>query len=100
MAKFAMSMPDRVIATWSPAKTELQGSSSRERVFTVACSLEGQTRTLSFVHRTPASIRPETQKPEPAPLKTSFMLIRKGLSMARSGILKVSITVSKVGLKI
>lgn len=57
---------------------------------TVACSLTGQTSTLSFGQRAPVSMRPVTQKPEPVPLNMSLTDNRNALSKERSGVLKLS----------
>lgn len=54
-------------------------------------------RTLSPTATIPVSTLPETQNPEPVPLKISFTEKRKGFVIGRSGHLKLSITDSKVG---
>lgn len=87
---FVESMPDKVTHTWSPANTDVCGISSMVICLTEACSLIGHTSILSFGHRTPVSMRPEMQNPDPVPLNTSVTDIRNGLSMERSGVLKLS----------
>lgn len=87
---FDASKPESVIETWSPANAELTGSSSIVRFLTCPCSLDGQTRTLSLMQMWPLAILPDKQNPDPVPLYTSDTDILNGLSIARSGVLKLS----------
>lgn len=62
-----------------------------------AVSFRGNTRTLSPKATMPVSTWPDTQNPDPVPLNISLTENRNGLSIWRSGHLKLLITLTNVG---
>lgn len=62
-----------------------------------AVSFRGNTKTLSPKATMPVSTWPDTQNPDPVPLNISLTENRNGLSIWRSGHLKLLITLTNVG---